>query len=105
MVHAEVNVIMYKNCVDLKECTLYTTLFPCLECAKVIIQSGIKKVYYLTDYLDRVDVIWNDPHLDDGWEKKQRKDKETYVASRCLLKDHFIESINDPDPIASSRPG
>ena len=110
MVHAEVNVIMYKNCVDLKECTLYTTLFPCLECAKVIIQSGIKKVYYLTDYLDRVDTKWNDQQLDKNWEKNG--DKETYVASRCLLKDHFTTdsrapadqtSPNDSDPTASSN--
>ena len=30
-------------------CTLYTTLFPCNECAKSIIQFGIKKVVYLDD--------------------------------------------------------
>ncbi|KAJ3646921.1 hypothetical protein Zmor_007517 [Zophobas morio] len=29
--------------------TVYTTLFPCYECAKLIIQSGIKKVVYFTD--------------------------------------------------------
>ena len=28
---------------------MYTTLFPCNECAKVIIQAGIKKIYYLMD--------------------------------------------------------
>ena len=96
MVHAEVNSIMYKNCVDLKGCVLYTTFFPCLECAKVIIQSGIEKIYYLTDYLDRVgdNLEWNDPHFDDDW--KQNKDKETYVASRCLLKDYFTSTAAEP---------
>ena len=40
------NAIM--NCTQLpKGCTIYVTLFPCNECAKLIIQSGIKKVIYL----------------------------------------------------------
>ena len=48
VVHAEVNAIMHKTCIDLKDCTLYTTLFPCNECVKVIIQAGIKRIHYLT---------------------------------------------------------
>ena len=45
--HAELNAIM--NCTLLpKGCTIYVTLFPCNECAKLIIQSGIKKVIYLS---------------------------------------------------------
>ena len=40
---------MHKTCIDLKDCTLYTTLFPCNECAKVIVQAGIKVIYYLMD--------------------------------------------------------
>ena len=38
---------MHKTCIDLKGCTLYVSLFPCNECAKLIIQSGIEKVYFL----------------------------------------------------------
>ena len=34
---------------DLKGSTLYVTLFPCNECAKLIIQSGVKKVIYMSD--------------------------------------------------------
>ena len=49
VVHAEANAIMHKTCIDMKDCTMYTTLFPCNECAKVIIQAGIKKIYYLMD--------------------------------------------------------
>jgi dCMP deaminase len=30
--------------------TLYVTHFPCIECAKLIYQSGIKEVYYINDY-------------------------------------------------------
>ncbi|MBR0486002.1 MAG: dCMP deaminase family protein [Oscillospiraceae bacterium] len=44
--HAELNAILNSASVSLKGCTLYVTLFPCNECAKAIIQSGIKKVIY-----------------------------------------------------------
>lgn len=44
--HAELNAILNRNCADLNGCTLYVTLFPCNECAKAIIQSGIKKIVY-----------------------------------------------------------
>jgi len=48
VVHAEANAILNAS-VDLKGSTLYVTLFPCNECAKLIIQSGIKEVVYLRD--------------------------------------------------------
>jgi len=45
--HAELNAIM--NCTLIpKGSTIYVTLFPCNECAKLIIQAGIKKVVYLS---------------------------------------------------------
>ena len=44
--HAELNAILNRNSADLKNCTLYVTLFPCNECAKAIIQSGIKRIVY-----------------------------------------------------------
>lgn len=47
--HAEMNAIMNKNIADLKGCTLYVALFPCNECAKLIIQAGIKQVVYMSD--------------------------------------------------------
>ncbi|XP_053478135.1 deoxycytidylate deaminase [Ictalurus furcatus] len=47
--HAEMNAIMNKNSADVKGCTMYVALFPCNECAKLIIQSGIKEVVYLSD--------------------------------------------------------
>lgn len=47
--HAEVNAILNKNCADLKDCTIYVALFPCNECAKVIIQSRIKEIVYMSD--------------------------------------------------------
>ena len=51
--HAELNAILNTNTASLKGCTLYVTLFPCNECAKVIIQSGIKEVvFYENKYPD-----------------------------------------------------
>ncbi|KAJ8969066.1 hypothetical protein NQ314_001968 [Rhamnusium bicolor] len=47
--HAEVNAILNKNAVNVKNCSLYVALFPCNECAKVIIQSGIKEIIYVSD--------------------------------------------------------
>ena len=34
---------------SLKNCTLYVTLFPCHECSKLLIQSGIQEIVYLED--------------------------------------------------------
>lgn len=47
--HAELNAIL--NCAvgSVRGCTVYTTLFPCNECAKAIIQSGIAEVVYMSD--------------------------------------------------------
>lgn len=51
--HAELNAILNATKESLKNCTIYVALFPCNECAKSIIQSGIKKVVYLSDkYMD-----------------------------------------------------
>ena len=49
--HAEMNAIsnFRGNKKDLKDATIYVDLFPCNECAKLIIQSGIKEVIYLSD--------------------------------------------------------
>lgn len=44
--HAELNAILNRNSSNLKGCSLYVTLFPCNECAKAIIQSGIKRIVY-----------------------------------------------------------
>ena len=46
MVHAEANAIIHAK-QDCEKFVMYTTLFPCHECAKLIIQSGIKTIYYL----------------------------------------------------------
>jgi dCMP deaminase len=47
--HAELNAILNSIPGSLAGCVMYTALFPCNECAKVIIQSGIREVVYLSD--------------------------------------------------------
>jgi dCMP deaminase len=48
VVHAEPNAILNSTS-DLTNSTLYVTLFPCNECAKLIIQSGIKEIVFVSD--------------------------------------------------------
>jgi len=55
--HAELNAILNKISIDLIGCTLYTTLFPCNECSKAIIQSGISKIIYLSDKYEQSDIV------------------------------------------------
>lgn len=56
VVHAELNAILSSKR-DLSNCTLYVSLFPCNECAKAIIQSGIKRIVYESDkYRDQDNV-------------------------------------------------
>lgn len=47
--HAELNAILNRISASLKGAKLYVTLFPCNECAKAIIQSGISEVVYMSD--------------------------------------------------------
>lgn len=48
VVHAELNAILNSKW-SVKNTTIYVSLFPCNECAKAIIQSGIKRVVYESD--------------------------------------------------------
>ena len=52
VVHAELNAILNANGRDLRGSRVYVALFPCNECAKAIIQSGVKEVVYLSDKYD-----------------------------------------------------
>ena len=53
--HAELNAILNNIGMDLKGCTIYTGLFPCNECTKAIIQSGISTVVFLSDKYEQSD--------------------------------------------------
>ena len=54
--HAEQNAIIQaaKNGVNIKDSIMYCTTFPCLTCAKMIINCGISEVVYKVDYDDNV---------------------------------------------------
>lgn len=52
VIHAEQNILSFcaKNGIRTNNTILYVTTSPCIECAKLIISAGIKKVYYLEKY-------------------------------------------------------
>lgn len=49
VVHAELNAILNSGGKDLRGSKIYVSLFPCNECAKAIIQSGIREIIYISD--------------------------------------------------------
>lgn len=56
--HAELNAILNSSTGSVKNSKIYVSLFPCNECAKAIIQSGIKEVIYMEDkYSNSEEVI------------------------------------------------
>jgi len=55
--HAELNAILNAISRDLSDCTIYVALFPCNECAKAIVQSGIVEVVYLEDKYAETDAV------------------------------------------------
>ena len=52
--HAETNAIAFAASagVSVEGCTMYCSMSPCINCAKVIVNSGIKELKYLEDYRD-----------------------------------------------------
>ena len=57
VVHAELNAILNARGSNLYGAKIYVALFPCNECAKAIIQSGIKEVIYLSDKYSDTDIV------------------------------------------------
>jgi len=55
--HAEMNAVLNGLGRITPDCTIYVVLFPCNECAKVIIQAGIKEVVYLSDKYAETDGV------------------------------------------------
>ena len=74
VVHAELNAIL-NSPRPVKDCTLYVSLFPCNECAKAIIQSGIRKVIYESDKYDGT---------------------EGNIASKKMLREAGVELVQIP---------
>ena len=79
--HGEMNAVMnYRgNKKDLEGAKIYVDLFPCNECAKIIIQAGIKEVIYLSD---------------------KYADKDNFIASKrlfdaCGVKYRYLEGFEE----------
>ena len=62
-IHAEINAIAQaaKHGVNILGSTIYITTRPCWNCFKVIVNSGIKRIYYLESYRD-------DPKIEEALE-------------------------------------
>lgn len=63
--HAELNAIL-NSTMNISGSTIYVTLFPCNECTKAIIQSGIKKLVYISDKYKDLDITVASKRMLDG---------------------------------------
>ena len=87
--HAEMNAILnYRGSKkDLEHAKIYVYLFPCNECAKIIIQSGIKEVVYLSDkYADSENNIASRRLLDSCGVKYRKVDLKEDKTIKIELK-------------------
>ena len=77
--HAEMNAVLnYRgNRKELENAKIYVDLFPCNECAKIIIQAGIKEVVYLCDKYANTDSVIASKKLFDTCGVKYRQIEET----------------------------
>lgn len=81
--HAELNAVLNSVPWNLAGCTIYSALFPCNECAKAIIQAGIKELVYLSDkYADT-----------DSARAARRMFDQAGVAWRQLVPSHALITI------------
>ena len=87
--HAELNAILNNIGMDLHGCKIYTALFPCNECSKAIIQSGITEVIFLSDKYDGNDIVKASKHMLDKAGIKYRK-----VNSKIT---NLVLSFNEKD--------
>ena len=90
VVHAELNAILNANGRDLRGCKIYVALFPCNECAKAIIQSGIREIYYLSDkYADTPTTKASKRMLDAAGVK--------YIQLRTAVKSITLDLVAEED--------
>lgn len=73
--HAELNAILNYTGTSLKGSKIYVALFPCNECAKAIIQAGIKEIIYMEDKYADTDSVHVSKKLFDTCNVKYRQYK------------------------------
>lgn len=90
-VHSEQNAVCYaaKHGINIRDSYVYISHFPCINCFKILVSAGIKKIYYYHDYK-------NDPVI-------QRVNNNNLIQITCLKKtniivesDFTIEDDNSP---------
>ena len=87
VVHAEANAIL-NSTKDLHGARIYVDLFPCNECAKLIIQSGIKEVVFLTDKYKDTDSVKASRKM---FILSGVKERQLIVKSKKIILDFNIE--------------
>lgn len=103
--HAELNAVLNKNAESCQGCRLYATLHPCNECAKVLIQSGIREVVFASDkYHDRPSMTASRRlfHLA-GVETRQYTPEAGPVLQLALRDPDELELVPDPLGAAEDR--
>ena len=84
VVHAELNAIL-NSTGNLSACRIYVSLFPCNECAKAIIQSGIKEIVYESDkYADSDAVLASKRMLKAAGVKMTLTDVRVEIAAKVI---------------------
>ena len=86
--HAELNAILNfrGNKRDFENSKIYVALFPCNECAKAIIQSGIKEVIYMDDKYDGALI-----YLSDKYHNEDNAIASRRLFDACGVKYHEIK--------------
>lgn len=58
-IHAEQNAIIdcAKRGVNCNNSIAYVTHFPCIHCTKMLVQAGVKEIYYINDYKNNIELI------------------------------------------------
>jgi dCMP deaminase len=83
VVHAEANAIL-NSTKDIHGARIYVDLFPCNECAKLIIQSGIKEVVYLSDKYKETDTVKASRRM---FQMAGIKERQLIVKNRKIILD------------------
>ncbi len=83
--HAELNAILNYSGFRLKGARIYTTLFPCNECTKALIQSGIREVIYKEDkYSDTASVLASKKMMKSAGMTYRRYESAEKKLSLCI---------------------
>jgi len=93
--HAELNAVLNAISTDLRQCRIYVTLFPCNECVKVIMQSGIREIIYLSDKYRDSDAVKA---------AKTMLDRSPYISYRQFMpgRDKLTVSFTPPGETPAS---